>query len=1064
MFFGALALTTFSYVGCKDYDDDIDRLEQKITENANAIAEINKLIEGGSVITKVENITGGVEVTLSNGKSFTIKNGDAGKDGTQWTIGEDGYWYQDGKKTEFKAKGDKGDPGEPGTPGTPGEPGQPGTPGDPGEDGDTYIPGEDGFWYKNEVKPENKTDMTWIIPGVVSVADMGDYYIFSNLRTETGEATSAKIYKYSATFVSSLVHVTSNINEDLGDVVFLPVIGYDENSTGITKVYEYNSALQPLYRTLVNGWAEYEYKLNPANVNPKYYEGLGFIEQTATTTTRAVEIGLPLSKISVNSQGKLVVKASAGNNTDNPNVFKMYKASEETEENVYDNPDGKPMEESSKYGEAGKVNMLAYRVKNTNENEKFINDGIVVSDFVATKRMVVEQDDAMIGITIKDGNLNDQVTTFTDLTHMYAEELNAAQRNNYIASNINVPVIANVLYTDQPVLLDYIRDYAVKFYTNTDFSSKDGQYRLEDLGFENITFEFEDVHYTEAEVGQTERYVTFDSKTGKMTPILVDGKVQTASIGREPVVKVKMFVDGKWVMSKLLKIKLVETEQLTDTWTNEDLTDQVLGCTALVGGEDMKQWGNGAFANANVVDGLKIDFDQYFNKLGVSKEKFVELYGDGITGGTNSVKVFFTDAQTGVRTEYTKWAAYINSGYIYKDPSKNWNLMIDWANIFGGPTTENNYLYFGLTPEAHAGKYEVELSFSTESTLATYKAFKIKAEFNVTDPAAEWTYNPSMWAAGNNHIAGTEYMLGYGYPTEESNTGEKPFSGTFKMSCNIEDGMLTNNLAKVLPCGTICFELVNPTQYGGDVTLAYNEETNKHVLTINQFDCKWLEQPLEIRAYVYVGSYGVDRKIPIAIPGVTTKKEPTGFYTFNVRFVDPVSYEVVNNGSWYLVDGAADNVNEGHYLPIYRLFKLWDTHKTTTNGLMWDPAIQNGWFVRNGLKIGESLYEVHNVNIKYAINAADQVENKEFVVTHASISDKGVLSWSNLSQEGGSAVTNDQPVVVTVTITHDWNKNCTSKVLKITVPVKRADTEYKMPSVGFLKNNEGKNDKTLGLN
>ena len=108
MFFGALALTTFSYVGCKDYDDDIDRLEQKITENANAIAEINKLIEGGSVITKVENITGGVEVTLSNGKSFTIKNGDAGKDGTQWTIGEDGYWYQDGKKTEFKAKGDKG--------------------------------------------------------------------------------------------------------------------------------------------------------------------------------------------------------------------------------------------------------------------------------------------------------------------------------------------------------------------------------------------------------------------------------------------------------------------------------------------------------------------------------------------------------------------------------------------------------------------------------------------------------------------------------------------------------------------------------------------------------------------------------------------------------------------------------------------------------------------------------------------------------------------------------------------------------------------------------------------
>ena len=91
------------------------------------------------------------------------------------------------------------------------------------------------------MKPENKTDKTWIVPGVVSVADMGDYYIFSNLKNEAGEATSATVYKYSATFVSSLVHVPSNINKDLGDVVFLPVIAYDNNSKN-TAVYEYNSS------------------------------------------------------------------------------------------------------------------------------------------------------------------------------------------------------------------------------------------------------------------------------------------------------------------------------------------------------------------------------------------------------------------------------------------------------------------------------------------------------------------------------------------------------------------------------------------------------------------------------------------------------------------------------------------------------------------------------------------------------------------------------------------------------------------------------------------------------
>ena len=36
----------------------------------------------------------------------------------------------------------------------------------------------------------------------------------------------------------------------------------------------------------------------------------------------------------------------------------MYKDDSE-QGTAYDNPDGKPMKESTKYGEAGKVNMLA---------------------------------------------------------------------------------------------------------------------------------------------------------------------------------------------------------------------------------------------------------------------------------------------------------------------------------------------------------------------------------------------------------------------------------------------------------------------------------------------------------------------------------------------------------------------------------------------------------------------------------------------------------------------------------------------------------------------------------
>ena len=131
-FFGALligALTvtsTGTLVSCKDYDDDITNLQNQIDNNAKAIKEINDLIKNGGVIKDVASVTGGVKVTLSNGKEFTISNGQdgaAGKDGVSWTIGEDGFWYKDGEKTEYKAVGEKGDKGDKGDPGSNGSDG-----------------------------------------------------------------------------------------------------------------------------------------------------------------------------------------------------------------------------------------------------------------------------------------------------------------------------------------------------------------------------------------------------------------------------------------------------------------------------------------------------------------------------------------------------------------------------------------------------------------------------------------------------------------------------------------------------------------------------------------------------------------------------------------------------------------------------------------------------------------------------------------------------------------------------------------------------------------------------
>ena len=95
MFFGALALSTVTYVGCKDYDDDIDNLQTQIDAVKVSLEELQTKVNSGSVITNVVKGENGITVTLSDGKSYELTNGKNGADADVWTIGEkDGYWYK----------------------------------------------------------------------------------------------------------------------------------------------------------------------------------------------------------------------------------------------------------------------------------------------------------------------------------------------------------------------------------------------------------------------------------------------------------------------------------------------------------------------------------------------------------------------------------------------------------------------------------------------------------------------------------------------------------------------------------------------------------------------------------------------------------------------------------------------------------------------------------------------------------------------------------------------------------------------------------------------------------
>ena len=177
--------------GCKDYDEDIKSLNDRVDKVEASVADLQAKINAGAVITGVTNNGDGVVVTLSDGQSFTLKHGTNGKDGQDgqdgkdgkdadvWTIGDDGFWYKNGSKTEYKAVGIKGDQG------------------DKGDDGKYYVPGEDGLWdiYEDGKKVED-TNISWVGQGLTATYTGRELKLSGVEGVEGGVVVEAAAYAY----------------------------------------------------------------------------------------------------------------------------------------------------------------------------------------------------------------------------------------------------------------------------------------------------------------------------------------------------------------------------------------------------------------------------------------------------------------------------------------------------------------------------------------------------------------------------------------------------------------------------------------------------------------------------------------------------------------------------------------------------------------------------------------------------------------------------------------------------------------------------------------------------
>lgn len=280
---GGLIMAGGTFTGCSDYDDDINSLNERVDAVEKAVADLKAAIEAGSVITNVTSTENGVTVTLSDGKTFELTNGQdgaEGKPGSVVAIGDNGNWFIDGVDTGKPSRGEKGEQGEQGPQGEQGEQGPAGPQGPQGEQGPAgpaggdgaaanavyYKPGESGYWVKvtvdaNGTETEEETTEKWApeYPMVRVVYDSANgVLLVSNAEgMNEGEVISIAITSNLKSLAVIPYALDKETNYPL--VFFYNIMGYTADFT------EGNAAVDLSVATSTN--AKAHYRVNPANAN-----------------------------------------------------------------------------------------------------------------------------------------------------------------------------------------------------------------------------------------------------------------------------------------------------------------------------------------------------------------------------------------------------------------------------------------------------------------------------------------------------------------------------------------------------------------------------------------------------------------------------------------------------------------------------------------------------------------------------------------------------------------------------------------------------------------------------
>ena len=683
---GALTVASVSTMtSCKDYDDDINNLQGQIDALSKTLSELQTKINDGSILKSVESDgNGGIKVTVTkNGTdtSYNIKQGEqgaAGKDADVWKIGEDGYWYKNDTKTEYKALGTKGETGETGATGA------------AGKDGKYYVPNpETGtFWVYGDgdkAAYDSKIVYTATNEDVITAVWDNDNLTLTNVAGAPGKK------------------IVVSLSSALKSLVFDPDFYYAGIEAFDLATYKYNPA------TVKAVDADGDYSMDAPIVADDAFTYAPDLAATYFLNPSNAKMSNDAAKYSFIAYNKDYTRAAA----DYGSTFKVESADLTTK--------GKVTVHAKYNGNA---------IKNIAENNQVTvlalqytsGDSVVTSDFAAIKAS-----------TYSKLVLNNPTLQHVDAipSHLYQTALDAIDNAAQIHVAWNSKGIDLREYVNTDRTYDKDENPTCKAW---DKNAAEGL--VEKSGFK---YSFELVGYKSGanETSQSAHAAIASNGYTLRPQMTAGGKQQAygaaqneATIGREPLVRVilKDTVNNK--IAAVGYIKVVIEKTVAENKAEEvDLVTVNKPYTIACGDNNI---------DLQKVTWAQVE-EHLYAKLNMSKEAFEEAYE--LDGGTADAKQFemattdaealaadkkigtvsqTTDDEEGKQTEVIAWSIKNQAAYAaFKAGKTTLSTYVRYA-LKDGQTAANKYVYVKLTWTPSAINLKPSTTFGNENKIKSY--------------------------------------------------------------------------------------------------------------------------------------------------------------------------------------------------------------------------------------------------------------------------------------------------------------------------------------------------------